>query len=128
MQLQIVGTTGDNDLEPAADFDSFWTLYPRHEAKRDALKAWGQIPASDHLPAIVAAMAWRRVWAGKETQFIPLPATWLRGGRYEDEIPREYAMASSASHVPAVLPVSNEREAMPESVRAMIAKLRKGAK
>lgn len=122
----IEKTAGDDDAKKidATAFEDFWVLYPRHEAKKDAMKAWQQTPADEHLRAIVAAATWRRIWAGKETQFIPLPATWLRGGRYDDEIPREFAYATSAAHVPANLPVSNEREAMPESVRLMIAKLK----
>lgn len=111
-------------VDPTPIFDDFWVLYPRKEARKDALKAWGQIRSADHLTAIVACASWRKVWAGRDTQFIPLAATWLRGERYTDEIPREFLSTSSASHVAAALPASVEREAMPEHVKALIAKLR----
>jgi len=68
-------------------FPEFWALYPRREAKRDAQKAWGKLSMldvadiQDVLPRHVAH------YVVKERVFIPLPATWLRGRRWEDELP-----------------------------------------
>lgn len=107
------------------DFMDFYAIYPRHEARKDALKAWSGMPEHDQLAALVAIVDWRRVWMaqGREAQHTPLPATWLRGERWTDELPTVARQVSSASHVMAA-PVAHERGVMPESVRAALAKLR----
>ena len=71
------------------DFDAFWNAYPRKTGKTQASKAWSKLKqvdrtkAVDILPTHVAY--WHR--AGTATQFIPHPATWLNGRRWEDELP-----------------------------------------
>lgn len=76
---------------PAGDTDSFPTFYaayPRKESKADALKAWKQVDGDKHLGAIQAALSWQVAeWAQRDSKFIPLPATYLRGKRWEDEKP-----------------------------------------
>ena len=87
-------------------WEDFWLLYPRHEAKKDARKAWARIGESAHLAAVVAIADWRLVWKaqGRDSRVIPLPATWLNGERWEDEIPegirsvRHPAMCSPMFH------------------------------
>jgi hypothetical protein len=123
MALALVESTPTPEVQ--ADFDAFWTLYPRKEARKDAMKAWSQIPPAFYMPAVVAVAAWRREWARRDTQHIPLAATWLRGERWEDELPRGVAPTSSA-HVPFEPTAPGQRSEMPEHVKAMIAKL-KGA-
>lgn len=70
-------------------FDEFWALYPRHDAKADARKAWMKLNPDDPLGVqIEQALAWqvhREDWIRDDGQYIPLPATWLRGERWEDE-------------------------------------------
>lgn len=69
------------------EFEQFYKLFPRHEAKKDALKAWGQTqtvrPSTTELLAALerakASDQWRR-------GYIPLPASWLRGERWTDEL------------------------------------------
>lgn len=68
-------------------FDEFWTLYPRHTAKQNAVKAWIKVPASLH-PAIFAAVKAQAVspsWTKDGGQFIPHAASWINGKRWEDE-------------------------------------------
>ena len=69
-------------------FEVFWKEYPRKTAKKDAEKAWRKIQAHKHLDVIEAtrkhALMWRQ--QGTEKQYIPYPASWLRGERWEDEI------------------------------------------
>lgn len=74
----------NNDLS----FDSFYGLYPRKEGKKDGSKAWGQITESQRQKAMGTITAHVARWdaLGTEKQFIPLPATWLRGWRFDDEI------------------------------------------
>ena len=88
---------GTRNHEPSTDvelvdrFDEFWKAYPRKTGKAQAVKAWSKLKPRDHdqaidiLPEHVAY--WHRV--GTATQFIPHPATWLNGRRWEDELPSE---------------------------------------
>lgn len=70
-------------------FDSFWSSYPKKQAKADALKAWNALAPDEALQAqIMEAIQVQRAspsWTKDGGQFIPLPATWLRGRRWEDE-------------------------------------------
>lgn len=119
--LQLVDR--DTGEVSAPSWDDFWTLYPRRVAKKDALKAWGKLRPAQQMAAIVACAAWRKVWSGKDLDYLPYPASWLRGERWDDELPPEYTV-STAAHVAAVLPEATARTVMPDHVRALLAKLR----
>jgi len=70
-------------------FDSFWNIFPRKEAKKEAQKAWAKIPITDR-PAIIAAVNQFKLseqWQKDGGQFIPYAATFLNGRRWEDELP-----------------------------------------
>ncbi|MFG2144111.1 hypothetical protein ACGFRG_07915 [Streptomyces sp. NPDC048696] len=75
---------------PAPDdaFDSFWAVYPRKVAKGTARTAWTKALKRGADPALIAAAAARHAaqWhaARTELRFIPYPATWLNGDRYDD--------------------------------------------
>ena len=70
-------------------FSEFWTAYPRKQAKDKAYAAWKAIrPDRAVLDVMKAAIARQRTspdWTKDAGQFIPHPATWLRGGRWKDE-------------------------------------------
>lgn len=69
-------------------FSEFWKAYPRRQAKQDARKAWNRI-APDERPKIMAAVAscsTTEEWRRENGRFIPYPATFLNGKRWEDEI------------------------------------------
>ena len=72
------------------DFELFWQAYPKKKAKRDAFKAWqqteGERPSTDELLKIVRMTCKTEEWMKAGGQFIPLPATYLRGWRWEDEL------------------------------------------
>ncbi len=105
-------------------FEDFWTLYPRHDAKKAARQAWAKIDASLHNHILISLVGWRRVWNARDDhRYTPMPATWLNGERWEDELPQEFRR-THASHVPAQPSKPAERTEMPENVRALIAKLR----
>lgn len=74
---------------PADRFGDFWKVYPRKEAKAPAEKAWRRLkadPLADHVIAdLVARMGDGGPWKDLEKRFIPLPATYLNGRRWEDE-------------------------------------------
>lgn len=79
---------------PANDpeFDQFYQVFPRKEARIDALRAWHQVR---HMPgvspeSIIAGakrFAARCEREGQEMKFVPLPASWLRAGRWSDAEP-----------------------------------------
>jgi hypothetical protein len=85
---------GDDPDEPEAErikpFDQFWAAYPRRVGKQDAQKAWAKIKPD----AVVQALILKAIenqkqgadWRKEDGQFIPHPATWLRAGRWLDEV------------------------------------------
>jgi hypothetical protein len=70
------------------EFEEFWKHYPRKVAKADARKAWLQ--TKDVRPDIttvinaVTAACKTEQWMKSGGSFIPYPATWLRGERWDD--------------------------------------------
>lgn len=68
-------------------FDKFWSVYPRHEGKQAAVKAFNKLkPDEELLTVMVNAIVKQKQtsqWA--DPQYIPYPATWLNGRRWEDE-------------------------------------------
>jgi len=68
-----------------AEFDRFWKLYPRKENKGQAEKAWTKAVKIADPEQIIQAVE-RTPW-NEDKQFIPHPASWLNGKRWEDELP-----------------------------------------
>ncbi len=67
-------------------FAVFWKSYPKKKDKETARKAFQKITAE--LPVILAAVDRFKSdpdWIKNDGQFIPYPATWLNGKRWEDE-------------------------------------------
>jgi hypothetical protein len=101
--------TETNYLQSVADEDSatrlfngFWLAYPRKEGKASALKAWRRIrPNMDQADRILTAvmLQTKNNWHGREKQYIPLPASWLNGERWEDEIVPPKTNGKSANGV-----------------------------
>ena len=69
-----------------AGFEEFWLAYPRRTAKGDAAKAWTLAARRADPATILAAARAYALHAPPDPQFIPHPATWLNGGRYDDPI------------------------------------------
>lgn len=71
-------------------FERFWKLYPNKKGKANALKAWARLKVTDELFSIIADGLARQVacdaWLKDGGAFVPHPATWLNGKRWEDEI------------------------------------------
>lgn len=69
-------------------FNEFWALYPRRVCKAAAIKAWGNInPDINLMSTMMSALRWQadNVFARREIEKVPHPATWLNGRRWEDE-------------------------------------------
>ena len=73
--------------EQSEEFLKFWSLYRRKEAKGYAWKAWQKLDPNLFEKIFTAAAEQSKSWAfrGTELRYIPLPATWLNGGYYENE-------------------------------------------
>jgi len=76
-------------------FEQFYTQYPKKVARKDAQKAWAKLSAEERAKALEALPTHIRYWdvKGTEKHYIPHPATWLNGARFEDEL-------ELAEHVP----------------------------
>jgi hypothetical protein len=70
-----------------ARFDEFWSVYPKKVAKADAQRVWERqaldSTADEILEAVRQRAAGDRQW--QDRQFVPNPATYLRGRRWTDE-------------------------------------------
>lgn len=71
-----------------AEFETFWAAFPRKEAKKDAMKAWAQMTAEQKFAAVQSIPIHVQFWtlSGRSRNYIPMPATWLRGERWTDEL------------------------------------------
>lgn len=78
------------------DFAAFYAAYPRHQARRDAANAYRSALA--RAPANIlldGAVRYAGLAKSTESQYIKLPATWLRADCWKDE-PAQLALVASA--------------------------------
>ena len=70
-------------------FDEFWNAYPKKKAKEAAKKAWAKLKPDKTLgKTIIQAVlesAKTQDWKKENGKYIPYPATYLNGKRWEDE-------------------------------------------
>lgn len=80
----------ENEIEyesKEAAFARFWAAYPRKEGKQKAAAAFGKVTVSvDVLLYALERQKKSPQWTKDNGQFIPHPATWLNGKRWEDEV------------------------------------------
>jgi len=71
-------------------FGEFWEAYPKKLAKKDAIKAWGQlkpdIALQEKILDSIAEHKYCSQWLRDSGDGIPYPASFLRGERWNDEI------------------------------------------
>ena len=83
---------GSGKIGGADGFDVFWQAYPRKAGKVAALKAFSKIkPDAALLAEMLSAVKQQKEsaeWSRGDVRYIPHPATWLNGGRWEDEVQR----------------------------------------
>ena len=76
-----------------ASFDVFYKAYPKKRAVADAERAWAKIdPSEDLLKEMLLALEGARGsedWKKENGRYIPLPASWLNGRRWEDKLEPE---------------------------------------
>lgn len=77
----------DYDLE---GFNAFWAAYPKKAGKADALKAWNKLAPDvvlqEQMGKALEVQKQSQQWRKDGGQYIPMPATWLNGRRWEDEV------------------------------------------
>jgi hypothetical protein len=80
-----------NDTAVLEEFLTFWQAYPRKVSKHNARRAWEKHrPNLDEvLPALERA---KQEW--NDPKYIPHPATWINGRRWEDEVKEEQSESS----------------------------------
>ena len=80
----------EKEKEKEYMFDRFWAAYPRHENKPAARKAFAKAdPDEELLLTMLTAIEKQKAssqWQENGGQYIPHPATWLNGRRWEDEL------------------------------------------
>jgi len=71
-----------------AKFIDWYQLYPKKMARKDAEKAWNKLSDDEQDQAMEALPNHIKYWQLKNTEkeFIPYPASWLNGYRFEDEL------------------------------------------
>lgn len=71
-------------------FLKFWELYPKKKSKQEATRAWSKLNPDDELQELIAqAIAIAKKdpqWTKNNGDYIPLPASWINGKRWEDEL------------------------------------------
>ena len=70
-------------------FEDFWTAYPKRKKRQDAMRAFNAInPDLALVQTMIDKIAKEKLtseWTEKGGKYIPHPATWLNGKRWEDE-------------------------------------------
>lgn len=71
-----------------AEFEAWYAVFPRHDARKDARKAWASTkPVRPPTAAMIETLR-RQLQTqhlSAERRFQPLPASYLRGERWRDE-------------------------------------------
>lgn len=81
-----------------AEFEKFWSAYPRKEGKQKARAAFEKVNVSlDILLESIEQQKRSAQWCKDNGQFIPHPATWLNGKRWEDQLTMDTSIPKGAS-------------------------------
>jgi phage replication O-like protein O len=74
----------------AVSFKQFYDSYPKKKNRQEAIKAWTSLnPDEDLLDEILSAIEKQKLsfdWTKEDGKYIPHPASWIRGRRWEDEL------------------------------------------
>lgn len=90
----------------ADGFAAFWAAYPKKAGKAAALKAWNKLAPDvvlqEQMGKALEVQKQSQQWRKDGGQFIPMPATWLNGRRWEDEVQTQTQpnLPTDADYVP----------------------------
>ena len=83
-------------------FNDFWNAYPKKQGKQQAEKVFKKINPSPELffKMITSVKQWSQSqqWTKDGGQYIPMPATWLNGKRWEDEAPKVQGIVTAHNY------------------------------
>lgn len=111
-ELQVGGRIDTHDPLPAVGlaataavsrgpFERFWQGFPRKYQKPKARAAWDKLSPDSDLAEriIVAAAAWAAHYEANpvDKKWMPTPANWLAGERYDEDLPSVYADPKEAA-------------------------------
>lgn len=88
LSIKKVSKTKRNSLNGhVGDFQAFYDIYPLHESRGDAEKAYAAALGSGATveELLVGAQRYAAACVGKERKFIKYPAGWLRAKKWLDE-------------------------------------------
>lgn len=92
MKLQLVSKDlfGEQAPQQHADFETFWSLYPRHVKKKYARECFNRIRWTPELwTEVITALEQHKrsnEWTKDNGEFVPHPSSWLNGERWTDEL------------------------------------------
>jgi len=71
-----------------ADFSFFWTIYPKKQGKKEALKAYIKARKKASRDELLEALreVKQKDWRNRELQYVPHASTWLNQERWTDEV------------------------------------------
>jgi len=71
-------------------FEHWWAEYPKKVGKLDAMKAWRQVaahfPPIEQMLSLLQQQKLTEMWLEDAGKYIPYPASYLRAGRFLDEL------------------------------------------
>lgn len=81
-------------------FAAFYSFYPKHVGRQAACKAWDKLkPTSALLRDMATTLQLQKKtvkWHEEHGRYVPDPATWLNGRRWEDEVSGPFVDENSA--------------------------------
>ncbi|GAC1626763.1 MAG: hypothetical protein NVS9B10_15020 [Nevskia sp.] len=93
-------------------FDEFYKAYPKKQGPKKAREAWAKLKPNELLRASIAraVTAWSATsdWQKEGGKFVPMPATWINGGRWEDEVPSASTESSRVGSKPSTVHIGNQ--------------------
>ena len=108
-----INNTSSTDEGYLLSFERFYSVYPRKKGKQDAIKWFKKNKPNDEFVSMLVEDVNKRMateWNGKESQYLPYPASYLNGKRWEDEI-------ESKQPVKPKYPTPDERAANEQKIR-----------
>ena len=85
-----IGHQGHDTPWNEAAWTQFWEAWPKKVAKREAIRAWNKLKPNPELLATIlqriATSKQSEQWQRNGGQYIPHPATWINGRRWEDAL------------------------------------------
>ena len=113
----------------SSGFEKFYAAYPLQVAKQDALKAWNRLNPDPALREVILAAIERQKqcdqWNREGGRFIPNPANWLRGCRWEDDLRKTQPQASAQRNSMADFSQRDYHDSQEESLTELLDRMEK---